>query len=234
MEVPVSCLPPVKVILPLCLSSTRQLRATFTKASSFCLWYLGIVAHTRNTRHTLIVLAWYIVMARGRQCNNNWKVRSFFVFKETQEVHSCIVSLCVFFFFNEERSTVGVVLPSTDWPAHLWLAVRRLATLRSTSNLHRNLSKPRPSQTLATSALMMLASSIFQERPVNWTPRRNRELFLQPLLEITDESVFVLWTCLTASRFLPVGESEITNLGACAIKFYQWARELARVASRVR
>lgn len=98
MEVPVSCLPPVKVILPLCLSSTRQLRATFTKASSFCLWYLGIVAHTRNTRHTLIVLAWYIVMARGRQCNNNWKVRSFFVFKETQEVHSCIVSLCVFFF----------------------------------------------------------------------------------------------------------------------------------------
>ena len=68
-----------------------------------------------------------------------------------------------------------------DWP-RCGQPVTSIVTSRS----------PAPPQTLATSALMMLASSILQERTVNWTRRPNCELFLQPLLEATDESVFAL------------------------------------------
>lgn len=101
---------------------------------------------TRNTRE-VNCLGMNSDMTREKTVQQQLEGLVFFVFKETQEVRSCIVFF-PFFFFNEERSAVGVVLQSRthlltyDWLSAVWSHANQPVALVV------HLSKARPSQTL--------------------------------------------------------------------------------------
>lgn len=145
---------------------------------SFCflLWYLGMGVHTTEIPDTLVVLAWCGDMARGRRCNSNWKVQSFFVFKESQEVRRCIVFSLFFFFLNEARSAGGVVLRSRrhlltcDWLPAEWSRrgqpVTSIVTSRSPA--------PRKHSNKCINDARQLNPP--RKTSFNWTHQRNYEL----------------------------------------------------------
>lgn len=158
----------------------------------------------------------YIDMTGGRRCNNNWKVQSFFCLQRTA---GSAVLYCLFSsFFNNERCAVGVVFVVTDSCADLRLAVGRMVTPRSTSNLEHKPVEAPPLANTSTSALMMLASSIQEKTFLNWNRQRDYEAFPAKFWKISDESELILCTCLTTSRFWRSVKVKLQNRRACAIK----------------
>lgn len=125
---------------------------------SLYLWYLGMGIRTTNIREV--------------NCLGHNAMRKTTITGRSSlrlQGRECIAPLWVFFFLPQwRRLWCGRGFTVTSLSADIWLDLCLIVTLQSTSSLDRKPLVGPPFANTATSALMMLASSLLQERP-SWS-----------------------------------------------------------------
>lgn len=142
------------MFFPLLCSMIR----TLLDLSSVCLylWYLGMGIYTRNIREV--------------NCLGHNAMRKTTITGRSSlrlQGRECIAPLWGFFFFLPQwrRLWCGRGFTVTNPCADIWLDLCLIVTMQSTSSLDCKPLVCPPFANTATSALMMLASSLLQERP---------------------------------------------------------------------
>lgn len=123
-----------------------------------------------------------------------------------------------FLFFNEERSTLGVVsgsrthLLNYDWLSIVWSRCGQPVTSIVTSR------SPAPWKHCNKCINDARSLNASRKTYLNWTHQRNEELFLINFGRYRmTQYLFCALESLDYHQVLPVGESEMKNRKACAI-----------------